>query len=142
LIGKSIPNFESIFQIILNSLGNLGDEELRVTGIIFINLATCSLPILIESIKHHKASEKYNPIELFYRKIADSLKAILFTLTLEVKPRMVFLKLDNLAKIIHLASPDLNVLPQTLIVNSYKLILKTMSKAKLKMIANDLGQRV
>lgn len=96
----------------------------------------------MESIKHHPVTSSYNPSTNFHTKLAESFKAILFTLTLEVKPRMVFLKLDNLAKIIHLAGAELNMLPPTLVINGYKLLLNSMSKAKLKMVANDIRPRV
>lgn len=133
-------NYEHIVQIIMNNLGNLGDEQLRVTGSQEDDKAAAALPILIECIKLHPESETYKPLQIVNRLIVISFKTLIFTLTLEMTPKIIFKKIESLCKIIGL-SQDKDFVSEQDINSGYKILLQVLKKLKLKMIASDLFAR-
>lgn len=135
-----MDNYEHIVQITLNNLGNLGDEQLRVTGRSCLTPAAAALPVLIECIKLHPETDTYKPTLIVRRLVVIAFKTYIFTLTLEMSPKIIFKKLENLGKIISLASEQDFLLDQD-INNGYKILLQVLKKLKLKMLGSDLFAR-
>lgn len=67
-------------------------------------------------------------------------KTYIFTLTLEMSPKIIFKKLENLCKIICLAS-DQDFLSDQDINSGYKILLQVLKKQKLKLLGSDLFAR-
>jgi hypothetical protein len=109
---------------------------------LLLKVAARSLPSIVQSIKHHQETLEYNPSEILFKKIVACLKTFIFSLTLEVKPSIIYLKLENLAKILYLVDNKLNILNKSDIINAYKVLLQVMSKAKIKMNSKTMSQRV
>lgn len=131
-----------MFQIVLNSLGNLGDEQLRIAGKSTGKLAASSIPVLLESILLQKKTAEFDPEETYKTKLIATIKAFMFSLTLEISANVIFLKLENLAKILMTSEGRIDLIPAADLVVIYKILLQVMSKARLKIYPNDVSPRV
>jgi hypothetical protein len=115
--------------VVINSLNNLLDEEVRV-------LAAQSLPVLIAAIRSHPETESYVPKEITKRLVLVALKTYLLSLNIEVKPVMVFKRLQPLSSILMICDEE-EFIPEEEICLSFKTLLGVMKKVKLLTMESD-----
>jgi hypothetical protein len=142
---KLLPHFDTLVNTVLNNLGNLVDEQLRL-------ICATTLPIFIESLqlssiepiegrdpKEASQSLTLSP-EPVQKLVILSLKTYLFTSTIELQGKMIYKKLEQLSHILAVSKGE--YISEEDIYSAYRVMLQLLSKTKLKTIPSDLSLRV